>query len=104
VVERYADNTSVKSHWHAVDIIRQEHELLKVAVMVVLFVHLKTSCGSEGSCCVTYQSNSDFSRNSLVFFGTYTHKVVALFINPELLLHDYFRMCCNKCWFILTAS
>jgi len=29
--------------------------------------------------------------------------VVTLFIKPELLLHDYFKVCYNKWWFILTA-
>jgi len=57
VVDMVADNTSVKSHWHAVDIRRQTHEMLTFAVTVVLFINLKTSCGSEGPCCITYQSN-----------------------------------------------
>jgi len=43
---------------------------------------------------VLYNISIEFRllKKIFYFFGTYTHKVVALFINPELLLHDYFRM------------
>jgi len=68
VVEICAGNTSVKSHLLALDIRRQKHEMLTVAVIVALFIHLKTSHGSEGPCCVTYQSNSKFSKKLFFFY------------------------------------
>ena len=53
MIERCAGNTSVKSHLHALDIRRQKHEMLTVGVMVVLFIHIKSSYGSEGPCCIS---------------------------------------------------
>jgi hypothetical protein len=92
VVEKCAGNISVKSHVYGLNIRRQKHEMLIVGDMVVLFINLKTSDGSEGPCCIT-SIELKIPKKLFYLIGIYTHNFVALFINPELLLHDNFKVC-----------
>jgi hypothetical protein len=92
LVEKYAGNISVKSHVYALNIRRQKHEMLTVPDMVVLFINLKTSDGSEGPCCITYQSNSEFPRNSFISLE-YTRIVLCHYL---LTLNFYYTII-SKC-------